>query len=155
MNFDPKEEGITHINIYSKANSPVGRVLSNWTACTIETSIGKFRSIEGLIFYLGSFDEKLRKLVGYEAKQYGEKVDRGIRLPEDIFRRIIVEAMESKLQHMNVDILNKFLSSALPLTHYYCYGTKVVDIPKWQWQVEEWQKLRKRLRHDPSQRESI
>jgi hypothetical protein len=147
MNFDPREEGITHINIYSKANSPIGRTLSNWTPCTVETSIGEFCSIEGLIFYLGSFDEKLRTLSGFEAKRYGEKVDRGIRLPEDIFKRIIIEAMESKLEHINRDILNKFISSNLPLTHYYCYDNHVINIPKWQWQVVEWEKLKNRLRH--------
>jgi hypothetical protein len=155
MKFDPKEEGITHFNIYSKANSQVGRVLSNWIPCTIETSIGEFRSIEGLIFYLGSFNEQLRGMVGYDAKKFGEKVDRGIRLPEDIFRRIIIEGMESKLEHVNREIFNKFIFSDLPLTHYYHYDNMIHEIPKWQWQVDEWEKIRKRLRHDLSQGESI
>jgi hypothetical protein len=155
MQFDPREEGITHINIYSKSNSTIGRVLSNWIPCTIETSIGEFRSIEGLIYYLGSFVEQLRGMVGYDAKKFGEKCDRGIRLPEDIFRRIIIEGMESKLEHINRNILKEFINSDLPLTHYYCYDGKVVEIPKWQWQVEEWEKIRKRLRNDLSQDESI
>jgi hypothetical protein len=133
----------------------MGRFLSNWTPCIVETSIGDFRSIEGLIFYLGSFDESLRVLAGYEAKQSGEKLDRGIRLPQDVFKRFIVEGMESKLEHMNRELFNQFISSDLPLTHYYRYDTKVIEIPKWQWQVEEWERLKKRIKYDLPKSKSI
>lgn len=146
MQYDPREEGITHINIYSKANSTLGRFLSNWSPCDINTSIGKFISIEGLIFYMGSFDEQLRDVVGFEAKQLGEKLDRGIRLPDDIFKRIVIEGMESKIQALKPPFKKEFIRSVLPLTHYYCYGTKVIEIPKWQWQVDEWERIRTDLR---------
>lgn len=142
MQYDPREDGITHINIYSKGNTTLGRALSNWTPCTIKTSIGEFRSIEGLIFYLGSFNEKLRTVVGYETKELGEKVDRGIRLPDDIFRRIVVEGMKSKLEALVPSLRNQFYRDKLPFTHYYRYGNKIIEIPKWQWQVEAWEELR-------------
>jgi hypothetical protein len=147
MQFDPREDGITHINIYSRANTSLGKALSNWTPCTIKTSIGEFRSIEGLIFFMGSFDDRLRKAVGFEAKQLGEKLDRGIRLPDDIFKKIIIEGMKSKLIYLDKKLFEEFFMSKLPLTHYYRYDTKVIEIPKWQWQVEEWEKIRREVIH--------
>jgi len=145
MKYDPREDGITHINIYSKAQTTLGRALSNWTPCTINTSIGQFRSIEGLIFYLGSFDERLRDVAGFEAKQLGEQLDRGIRLPEDIFRRIVTEGMYSKIEHLTPEFQKQFKFSKLPFTHYYTYGNKVIDIPKWEWQIKVWEKIREEL----------
>lgn len=149
MQFDPREEGITHINIYSKSNSTLGRVLSNWTPAAIDISIGKFNSVEGLIFYLGSFDNRLRGMVGYDAKTFGEKVDRNIRLPKDVFRALVIEGMESKIKNVkkvNLQLFNQFVGLEMPLTHYYHYDTIVVQIPKWEWQVVEWEKLKVRLR---------
>ena len=147
MLLDPNEEGLTHINIYSKAQSPLGRYMSNFDKCWIETSIGQFASIEGLIFFLGSFDDRLRNLAGYDAKALGEKVDRKIRLPEDVFKRLVVEAMQAKVD--GNDHLRQLLKECkLPFTHYYHYGTKVIYIPKWDWQVQEWDKIRKNLQGD-------
>lgn len=139
--IDPREDGITHINIYSKGQTQLGRYMSNWTKDYINTELGEFDSIEGLIYYMGSFDPKLKNLSGFEAKEYGEKADRGIRLPQDIFRRIIVDAMENKILANN-HLLSLLKQSTLPFTHYYTYGNKIIEIPKWQWQVEEWEKLR-------------
>ena len=144
MIYDPREDGITHINIYSKANTQLGRYMSNWTKDYINTELGEFDSIEGLIYYMGSFDPKLRRLSGFEAKEYGEKVDRGIRLPTDIFRGIIVGAMENKVLGNN-HLHSLLKASTLPLTHYYTYGNKVIEIPKWQWQVAEWDIIRKEI----------
>ena len=144
MLFDPNDEGITHINIYSKSNTNLGKMLSNWYRQHMQLSIGEFWSIEGLIFFLGSFDEKLRELSGFEAKHQGNQLDRDIRLPEDIFKGFIKEAMHEKL-YDNYKFKKELMESHLPLTHYYRYGNKVIEITKWQWQVEEWNKLRKAI----------
>jgi hypothetical protein len=153
MYFDPKEEGITHINIYSKAQSPLGRYMSNFDRCHITISIGDFASIEGLIFYLGSFNEKLRDVSGANAKALGNIVDRNIRLPEDVFRRFVVEAMEHKVD-ANGHLRHLLETCDLPFTHYYVYGNKKVEVQGWDWQVQEWDKIRKRLREDYEQRKA-
>lgn len=142
--IDPREDGITHINIYSKGMTQLGRYMSNWDRCYVTTELGEFASIEGLIFYMGSFDPELKNLSGFEAKEYGEKADRGIRLPNDIFKRIIVDAMENKIL-CNNHLHSLLKQSTLPFTHYYTYGNKVIEIPKWQWQVAEWDIIRKEL----------
>lgn len=142
MLFNPKEEGLTHINIYSKAQSSLGRSLSNFERCDIVTSIGKFQSIEGLIYFLGSFDNRLRTVSGLNAKSIGKVLDRKIRLPDDVFKQLVIEAMMVKADKYRISIKQ----STLPFTHYYCYGNKIVDIPKWDWQVKEWETIRDKIK---------
>jgi hypothetical protein len=139
------EDGIDHINIYSKGHTLLGRALSNWDECHIEISIGFFRTIEGLIFYLGSFDERLRHCTGFEAKKLGEKVDRKIRLPEDVFKRFIIAAMYRKVENDD-GLRSALINSDLPFDHYYNFSGKIIRPTKWMWQVEEWEKIRKNLK---------
>lgn len=147
MKYNLLDDGKTHINIYSKANTFLGKQMSNWYDSTVECSLGEFRCIEGLIFYLGSFNEHLRSMTGYEAKTHGQKFDRNIRLPEDVFKRIIIEAMWSKVR--TVKTLKEGLKkSTLPLTHYYNYAGKAITVPKWNWQIEAWENIRKELKNE-------
>ena len=50
--LDPKLDGITHINMYSKSATAFGRVLSNWAPCRLNLPEGQFRSVEGYWYYL-------------------------------------------------------------------------------------------------------
>lgn len=142
--INPENDGIDHINIYSRGATELGRVLSNWHESKITTSIGYFNTIEGLIFYLSSFNDSLRSMIGFMAKTKGPTLDRGIRLPEDIFRRLIIEAMEIKSSQPK--IRNLLINSELPLKHYYTYYGKVRLAPKWDWQISEWERIRKELK---------
>ena len=119
--YNLEMDGIDHINIYSKGKTPLGKFLSNWYEQPIYISIGKFRCIEGLIFFLGSFDDKFRTYNGWTAKKKGDCGDRHIRLPDDVFKRYIKEAMIAKLnQHLVMKRI--FKENKLPLTHYYVYN---------------------------------
>lgn len=144
--FDPKEDGITHINVYSKSNTLLGRFLSNFYRSEINTLLGKFQSIEGLIYYMGSFDDKLRTLSGHQAKDAGRLADRNIRLPDDIFKKIIKDAMWKKLAS-NPPMLKILKNSTLPLTHYYVYGNKIIYVTNWDWIIGEWEQIRKDLQN--------
>jgi len=145
--FDPKEDGITHINIYSKSLTLLGRFLSNFYSLEINTLLGKFQSIEGLIYYMGSFNENLRQISGHNAKSAGQLYDRGIRLPEDVFKRIIIDAMWKKIV-ADPAMAKELRDSTLPLTHYYSYDKKVVQVgPKWACQTEAWESIRKDLQN--------
>lgn len=137
-------DGVNYINIYSKGLTPLGRSLSNWADCKITISIGYFRTIEGLIFYLGSFNEKFRYMTGIEAKKWGSMEDRQIRLPEDVFRRFIVEAMWKKVNN-DPGLRESLKESTLPFKHYYNINGKKLEVWNWNWQVEEWEKIRKEL----------
>lgn len=137
-------DGVDFINIYSKADTLLGRRMSNWARHDIDTSLGRFKSIEGLIFFLGSFNNDLRLLYGYEAKSKGEKLDRGIRLPEDIFRGYILEAMHDIAPSLPHDECFRVVEENIPLVHYYEYNGKRIVPTKWLWQVEEWNSLLKK-----------
>lgn len=143
-------DGIDFINIYSKAETPLGRFLSNWTQCELDTRVGEFESIEGLIFFLGSFESPLKLAHGYQAKKLGEQLDKGIRLPEELFKEIIVEAMECKIVLTDRKIVEAFKDSTLPFVHFYEYGGKRIVPTKWLWQIEAWEEIREKMKNNNS-----
>lgn len=139
------KDGVDYINIYSQGLTPLGRSLSNWNG-VVSTRLGFFRSLEGFIFFLGSFDASLRGMGGAEAKSKGDKLDRGIRLPQDVFRELIVEAMYDKIKR-DPGLALALKENTLPLVHYYSYSGKKIFAPKWDWQVKEWENIAKELRN--------
>lgn len=67
--FNPDEDGVTHINIYSKGKTELGRMLSNFTSFPIELDGQRFNSIEGVWFYFATTEaaperNKLKTLSG-------------------------------------------------------------------------------------------
>lgn len=45
-NINPVNEGVNHINVYSKSNNALGKFLTNMNNVTVMTPHGKFRSLE-------------------------------------------------------------------------------------------------------------
>ncbi len=75
MTFISEEDGITHINIYSKGKTELGRLMSNFALSPFSVpQHGEFKSIEGYWYWLSTGDESLRDLYGYEAKKAGRKL---------------------------------------------------------------------------------
>lgn len=145
MILNPNTDSVDHINIYSRGVTQLGRFLSNFTLCPIEISLGKFNSLEGLIYFLGSFDNSLRSLHGNEAKELGRAIDRGIRLPKDVFESLIHEAMRAKLD-ANPLMKDLFTKSTLPFSHYHVKSGIARAVPKWNWQIELWEEIRADLK---------
>lgn len=141
------EDGVNCINIYSKAQTLLGRALSNWDDSHIKINIGYFRTIEGLIFYLGSFNDDFRYMPGRLAKHMGSKLDRGIRLPEDVFKRLIRSAMYAKIEK-DANLRKLIKESELPFVHYYNYSGNQIFAPKWDWQIQEWENIRAELKKE-------
>lgn len=128
--FDPKFDGVDHLNIYSKANTWLGKELSNFAKYDLNLPEGSFKSVEGYWYYLGNPDERLKNLHGYQAKKLGESLERVIILPEHIFIDKIKDALDYKILN-NQFLLEGLQKCKLPLQHYYYYGTiekpKIVD----------------------------
>lgn len=93
ITFDPADDGKTHVNMYSKAKTEIGRVLSNFweipgEGITIDISEGldvieeSFKTVEGYWHFLsfgGQYREdeqvmSLAKLNGPEARKLGRKL---------------------------------------------------------------------------------
>lgn len=138
--YTPKEDGLTHINVYSKASSRLGRALSNFSKLSFEHPLhGWFQSVEGYWYYAstGFQHDDLREVSGWQAKQLGRSYPR-VMVDEETFRHCIRVALEARFQHhpwLRVELAR----SSLPLVHYYYWGNidnpKVV-VPSTQWVID-------------------
>lgn len=144
-------DGIDHINIYSKGKTELGRALSNFALTPFKYEpYGRFQSVEGFWYWYltGQKHDQFRNLYGWQAKEEGKKyrndrVDKeGIR-PEG--REILLEAIRCKLRQ-NKHILKLLAASELPFRHYYDYNGKIVELPQYQWIVDEFERLRSILK---------
>lgn len=133
--FYAKDDGITHINIYSKGKTELGRFLTNFSYSPIETEDGHFDSVEGYWYWLSSKDDNLRVLSGWEAKEYGRHVGGNDWLDGELFKSKIKKAIDLKLKSNPIMEKNLF-ENILPLTHYYVYNNKKISVPKGKWIIE-------------------
>lgn len=129
--INPQQDGITHLNIYSKGLTELGRFLTNWRRYKFTCTDGDFESIEGYWYWLGTPNclekEQLRYVWGYQAKQLGKQLQSNYGKREETdFERKILEATWIKLLD-NKDMF-KTPIARLPLEHYYNYSGKVVDV---------------------------
>ena len=120
-------DGSTHINVYSRGKTDVGKMLSNFYNCNIETPDGRFKSIEGYWFWLQCRDDELKDMWGVEAKKYGEYHCLGFMKPDDFEQKIKI-ATFNKIMH-NGHIKNALLEVDvnIPFVHYYVYDGKITD----------------------------
>ena len=75
MKLDPKEDGVSHINVWSRGTTDLGRDLSNFAHTPfVHPRYGPFQSVEGFWYWLstGQKEIKLRHLWGYLAKEEGK-----------------------------------------------------------------------------------
>lgn len=137
--FDPERDGIDHINVYSRAQTRLGRFLSNFEHSPIKTPDGVFSSLEGYWYWLRTGDERLRTLVGYDAKKLGKKLPRAFKFDVAKFKH----ALKLKVIHYKeyLDMEPLWSQLEIPLVHYYVYEGK----PKFtdhSWVVEYLEDLR-------------
>jgi hypothetical protein len=137
----PELDGFTHINVYSKGNTLLGRLLSNFASTPFEhPEDGKFASVEGYWYWLSCRDNRLRDAVGFDAKRLG----RELRVPDyckdEEFIHKICLAIRSKLDQ-NPGIKTLMKANSLPYAHYYVYKDKVVEPEEGRWVIEYIQSL--------------
>lgn len=138
------EDGIDHINIYSKGKTKLGRWLSNFTYTPFELKdYGKFTSIEGLWGWLKSEDDFFRYLDGISAKKQAKKIVNPIQ--RDDFNEIIKKGIDAKLKTYPKK-LNDFKYSKLLFAHYYVRNGEKVDAGH-EWIVEHFELRRKQLKN--------
>ena len=145
----PSEDGVSHINIYSKGATELGRLLSNFAYTPFEHEIyGWFASIEGFWYFAksGFQHEHMRELHGVTAKSQGKLLE-VVEFP--YFKQTILSGIRCKLRQ-NRRILKLLEESDLPFEHYYYYGdaevARVIELPQYQWLVDEFERIRSLLR---------
>lgn len=135
MNWNPEEDGITHINVYSKGHTLLGRTLSNFAATSFRIPfMGEFCTVEGFWYWIMTGDNSLREMEGWEAKQEGRKLPRKRVCPT---KRELSIAYRAKLRSYP-KLREALKENKLPLAHYYVYGGKIVEPKEWQWTVDLW-----------------
>lgn len=143
LDIDPSKDGITHINMYSKGITALGKWLSHFTYAPFNhPDLGCFNSIEGLWYYVstGQKDETLRNMFGYNAKTFGRNLPR---VQVEDFEEIIKKGIRAKFEAHPV-YKDLFTHSELKLKHYYKYGdsnAKIYDLSH-QWYVKFYEELR-------------
>lgn len=140
MKFDPKEDGITHINVYSMGKTELGQFLSNFYYAPIYTEDEYFASIEGYWYWISTKDDALREMSGIQAKRYGQKIGGKDWIETREFQTKIKLAIVNKIEtHGRTEDV---VYSELPFTHYYNFGGKIVAPKQGQWIVDFLNELR-------------
>lgn len=146
-----EEDGISHINVYTKGKTELGRLLSNFTYSPMRHHLyGKFASMEGFWYWLstGKRHEELRQLSGLEAKKLGlsKKV-----VTIDGFYEKVRSMMEVKIEQ-NKRLKMLLAQSELPFEHYYVYGNeekyKVILPFSREWLNQQWEEIRQRVKQE-------
>ena len=146
MNFDPSNDGIDHINIYSKGKTELGRFLTNFSNHPVSTPMGNFKSVEGYWYFLKTdcVADELRDANGIEAKKLGkelvEKYGAIDNFPTDDFKKSIIAAIKNKIES-NPKFKTQLIQNDLPLAHYFYWGDeqrgfKVTNLPQHDWVVD-------------------
>lgn len=144
---DPSLDGVQHINVWSKARTPLGQSLSNMAKVGVKIpNLGFFCTIEGYWWFLstGSKYPVFKSLNGFDARKKGKSLDR-VDCPD--FNERIKEALTIKVRE-NRWILDELIDqkNALPLCHYYVYGDvpncKVVPANNSLWLLDHFNEIR-------------
>lgn len=138
MNYNPKDDGVTHVNVYSKGNTELGRLLSNFSVTPFRIPfMGTFQSVEGYWYWICTGENRFKNYSGFVAKQEGKDTYHVRSHPTE---RELLIAYKSKLRY-NPEIKQLLISNTLPLAHYYVYEGKVVTPEQWLWTALLWNKL--------------
>lgn len=144
-----ENDGIDHINIYSRGTTELGRMLSNFYKFQIKTKDGIFESVESYWYWMSIADceekELLRTMFGFQAKKFGKQlVEKYGRRHDDNFESNISNAIWYKFKRNSNLILPRYKS--LPFEHYYVFSGKVTDVKsKYTWMIDNIEQMRKMI----------
>lgn len=141
----PETDGITHINMYSRGKTQLGRDLSNFSYHPfVHPKFGRFVSLEGFWYWLLTENDELRdnydinaKILGRHSILHSGKIERD----PYWFRLAYMSAAICKLQQ-HPSLMKAFQDNPLPLNHYYVFNG-VKTLPKQHnWIVPLYESLR-------------
>lgn len=137
-------DGVDHVNIYLKGKTSLGRSLSNLADLSVTLpDAGKFRTLEGYWYWLSWPNDQFRSLDGFSCKKLGQQLKKSANkgFTHSDFKDKIKLAIWLKLEQYP-EVLNEFVRSTLPLTHYYDYNGKIIQLPQFHWIVQIFKEFR-------------
>jgi hypothetical protein len=123
LELNPANDGITHINFYTRGATRLGRLGTNLADVAVQHPVhGRFRTAEGLWYYLktGLQHEEFRSMDGFQSKAYGKELKT---VWYDKFQEDFKVALEWKFEN-HPELKQLLTESTLPLEHYYYYAAK-------------------------------
>lgn len=142
--MNPLEDGLTHINVYSKGQTELGRMLSNFAYTPFELDGKGFASVEAWWYWqmLEKDDAYLRSLSGFHAKKYGKNLWLPDKEPtKAALRRVYLRKLQA-----HTGIFKLLIQNVLPLEHYYVYfnddGSAKVVGNKYLWTAKLWEEIK-------------
>lgn len=164
----PLKDGVSHINVYSKASTPLGKALTNMSNIPFNYKGTRFSSMEGFYFALSGFLQNIPEFKGkksevfkelssascFQAKKISKKyIPKNPLSPDDFqkFKDIYKEALICKIEQ-NEYIKVMLINSDLPFVHYYYFGekdnAKVIESARFDWMMEILEELRVKFKKD-------
>jgi len=164
-------DGVTHVNIYSKSKTKLGRSLSHFSNFSFEINNMKFENFEGYYFYIllkeyfKKFDYKVPKyfttfLQTYQGSEIRKTVLEFIKINKikqnelikiknsEIFKSQIIQGLKERLKQNKI-LLQMLKENDLPFKHYYVYGDKIIDKNDgFEYIIEFYNKVSKKLKKD-------
>lgn len=146
----PSQDGVDHINVYSKGHTPLGRDLSNFAHLPFNhPQYGFFASMEAYWYWNGTGrkENSLRRLYGATAKTAGVRLLM-VPLQEEAFRQAIEDGLRLKITQ-NHKLREALKNTTLPLRHYFVYGNNppvVRESKKHLWQMQCLESIRETLK---------
>lgn len=156
IDFKPENDGVDHINVYSKSRSKLGRMLSNFAHTPFTLEENRFESIESWWYWskmnninksvlFPIFNEEqlyeIKTLIGKEAKDYFRLLYKGDSHefnPESFELRI---AYLRKLEE-HPEIKKMLMDNDLPIAHYYMMFDKKISAESYLWTAKLWEEIK-------------
>jgi hypothetical protein len=144
-----QDDGVTHLNVYTKGNTVLGRIMSNlYTANIDHPRYGRFRTLEGLWYYLktGLKDDNFRLIDGWSCRKHGKGME--VVWNNNFQRDFKIGIVLKILANQELKIL--LTASTLPFVHYYFWGNSPdkmkLMLPRGhEWQMDFWDSMRRQL----------
>lgn len=133
-------DGENCINVFSSAETDLGRQLSNFSHLPFEFEGQTFQSVEGWWYWYSCGEEPILKfLYGAEAKKVGQSLQKEREITPDILKQVFYAKLNA-----HPELKQQVKNSTLPFVHYYVmYGKKIFTDSHWTGEL--WSEIRKEL----------
>lgn len=154
--FKRTEDGFTHINVFSKSKSKLGRALSNFAHTPITLGENYFESVESWWYWskMNNINNSslfphftpeqiidVKTKIGKEAKIYFRELFKGDSSTFNPTKEQLKEAYLQKLaEHREIEIM--LFANKLPLAHYYMMFDKKVNADSTAWTAQLWDEIK-------------
>lgn len=157
--FEVNEDGITHINVFSKSRSKLGRMLSNFANTSVTTETDKFITVESWWYWMKMKNINESCLVPlFTDEQLSEIKEKAGKDAKDYFRALYKtdssEYSPTKAQlkvtyklklEQHPEVKELLLKNTLPLAHYYMMFNKKVSADSTLWTALLWDEIKNEL----------